>query len=248
MKWDKMEIKANIGEGCSYASFETDARKKSHLLLTKILGKDLKKIQDKANELFEVEVNLEDLIDVIGTFLLLCNNGFHKNNLSFRVKKKFHTIFLNKISFLLNLITNEDLNIDWLKFIWTIEYFANTIKDESGDVKTLSNKTELLLILKSIYANVKNAEIDKSKAVKHFKDLPENLANKLSNIELPHRIVTGRVKNALWGVGIHNMLDLYNYDKKLWDVERVGRGNTVYFLRKYIAEEFPKLSFFCLED
>jgi hypothetical protein len=248
MKWDKMEIKVNTGNESDYVSFEADAREKSHVLLAKILGKDVKKIQDKAREICEIEIDLEDLIQVIETLVLLCNSQFHKNDLNFIVKKQFHTIFLNKISFLLNLITNEDLNVDWLKLIWSVEYFTNFVKDENGALKTLKSKIELINLLKLVHENIKNAEVDKSKTIKNTKDLPASVANKLSSIELPHKIVTGRVKNALWNVGINNMLDLYNYKGKLWDVERVGRGNTVYFLRKYIAEEFPKLSFYCLED
>jgi hypothetical protein len=133
--------------------------------------------------------------------------------------------------------------------VWTGATFVFPGCDVRETFRLIKSELELIVILKTILENLKNAKIVSSIEKKQVgpTELKSNIKKILSEIELP-TIVSGRVKNALWNAGISNMLDLYDYPNKLKDLKRVGDGNTVFFLKKYVNEKFPNLTFYCLED
>lgn len=246
MDWEKIKKISIEPELFDYDAFKNDILGRTFRLAEEILDKDIKKIQKKVHDLYESDVNFDELVDIVGVFISLLNKGFHRDDLKFTVERKSQDIFLKKIKFLLSLVLAEDLNINWIKFICTIEYLVFPTHGVDSHLAKVKSIFDLVAILKVILDNLGNAQLVSLKKLKNS-ELSEKLQAELSSMDLPS-FVSGRPKNAIWNTGIYNMLDLYNFKGKLVDIERVGNGNTVFFLRKYVKEKFPNLTFYCLED
>lgn len=246
MDWEKIK-KVNIEfEPFNYDAFKSDLLEHTCRLAEEILAEDIKKIQKKVHDLYESDINFAELVDIVGVLVSLLSKRFYRNDLKFTVERKSQGIFLKKITFLLSLVLAEDLNINWIKFICTIEYLVFSAHSVDSHLTEIKSIFDLVAILKLILDNLGNAELVSLKKLKNS-ELSEKLQAELSSMDLPSS-VSGRPKNAIWNAGIYNMLDLYNFKSKLVDIERVGNGNTVFFLRKYVKEKFPNLTFYCLED